>query len=592
MIPIRNIQLRRGTLDRITGLSFLPGEPVVDWTDPAFPGLLIADRFGVARRLVADPGPHTHAIAGISGLQAALDGKAASSHSHAYSSLTGIPSTFAPSAHGHAISEVTGLQAALDGKAAASHQHGSGDITDLAWTKLTGVPSTFLPSAHGHAISEITGLQATLDGKAALSHSHAYSSLTGIPSTFPPAAHTHGNSDLTGLASASVAYAANADTLDGCHASQLQERMSQRDFPNGTLVQTSIPYGTNGSAFLLRITGNSYGAAVPFDTLVQGYIYNDTIINTGGIANGTHFSDLRAIRVGGNLAFWWPRMEYWQGFNVHVQDTLDSAANKVTSITDSALPTTDKMVQFGPSIRASIHSGNIGSQNVNSANLLGGNPYSQAADANTIAQRNAGGSLAMYAAYVYEWVRLGAENTGLYCPSNGSYFYQSTGGGYWVSQSANGFIIKDKVGNNKGRLYFDGDGFGLLNDTGNWGVRCNYGGSIGGSLYGRWLSTGGFDIGTANTSLTQGNSYSGRLSTPYGYIEFGPKNGAWCHIDTDMPKFYFGKNVSIDGWIEHYGGAWSLSVRGSGGQLALKDVSNGLTYALHVEGGNLKLIQV
>lgn len=36
--------------------------------------------------------------------------------SGAYSALTGIPSTFAPSAHTHPISQVTGLQTALDGK--------------------------------------------------------------------------------------------------------------------------------------------------------------------------------------------------------------------------------------------------------------------------------------------------------------------------------------------------------------------------------------------------------------------------------------------------------------------------------------------
>jgi hypothetical protein len=36
--------------------------------------------------------------------------------SGAYGDLSGVPSTFAPSAHSHAIADVTGLQAALDGK--------------------------------------------------------------------------------------------------------------------------------------------------------------------------------------------------------------------------------------------------------------------------------------------------------------------------------------------------------------------------------------------------------------------------------------------------------------------------------------------
>ncbi|WKV16963.1 tail repeat like protein [Microcystis phage MJing1] len=51
-------------------------------------------------------------ISDVTGLQTALDGKAASSH-------------------GHAISDVTGLQTALDGKAAADHDHAIGDVTGL-----------------------------------------------------------------------------------------------------------------------------------------------------------------------------------------------------------------------------------------------------------------------------------------------------------------------------------------------------------------------------------------------------------------------------------------------------------------------------
>ena len=55
----------------------------------------------------------------------------------AYSGLSGIPSTFAPSAHQHAVSDVTGLQAALDGKQPAG-----------TYATLVGgtVPSSQLPS--------------------------------------------------------------------------------------------------------------------------------------------------------------------------------------------------------------------------------------------------------------------------------------------------------------------------------------------------------------------------------------------------------------------------------------------------------------
>jgi hypothetical protein len=54
-----------------------------------------------------------------------------------YSGLTGIPSTFTPSAHSHAVADVTGLQTALDGKQASG-----------SYATLVGgtVPSSQLPS--------------------------------------------------------------------------------------------------------------------------------------------------------------------------------------------------------------------------------------------------------------------------------------------------------------------------------------------------------------------------------------------------------------------------------------------------------------
>ena len=76
------------------------------------------------------PSSHTHTIANVTGLQTALDGKAASSHTHT-------------------IANVTGLQTALDGKAASGHNH------DTVYSKLN----------HTHTIANVTNLQTTLDSK-------------------------------------------------------------------------------------------------------------------------------------------------------------------------------------------------------------------------------------------------------------------------------------------------------------------------------------------------------------------------------------------------------------------------------------------
>jgi len=112
----------------------------------------------VARRIpggVSGPGGEDDsiAIADVDGLQTALNGKAATNHTHEIANVTGLQTALdgkAGTSHTHSIANVTGLQAALDGKAGTSHTH---------------------------SIANVTGLQAALDGKAGTSHTHTPASL-------------------------------------------------------------------------------------------------------------------------------------------------------------------------------------------------------------------------------------------------------------------------------------------------------------------------------------------------------------------------------------------------------------------------------
>ena len=92
----------------------------------------------------------------------------------------------------------TAQQAALDGKAAASHTHAdattiaSGLMSGADKTKLGGIATGATANATdaqlrdrathtgSQAISTVTGLQTALDGKAAASHTHAQSDVTGL----------------------------------------------------------------------------------------------------------------------------------------------------------------------------------------------------------------------------------------------------------------------------------------------------------------------------------------------------------------------------------------------------------------------------
>jgi hypothetical protein len=146
---------------------------------------------------------------------------------------------------------------------------------------------------------------------------------------------------------------ANIDATEWIH--------SDRDFPSGTLITTSINYGVSeGDPFVLEIMGNSYGNIVPMSLQYQGYIYANTIINHGGYSVGFNIAGMVALNVGGNLCFWFPTQGYWQGYNVKVYTAYATrAVNRVISITGGAKPSGTKEVALSANIRIVLRSDNF-----------------------------------------------------------------------------------------------------------------------------------------------------------------------------------------------------------------------------------------
>lgn len=150
-----------------------------------------------------------------------------------------------------------------------------------------------------------------------------------------------------------------------------------RDFNYGTLIETSIDYTvTSGSPFFLEIKGNSYGSGIPTHWMIQGYIYGGTIINHGFLCvSGSNMkpSEFYGLLYNGHLCFWFPRISYWQGFQVYCTDvkhggSIDSSPNQVIAVTDSGRPSSNKLVDLLANIAIVITSKSIGSQSVNHAN--------------------------------------------------------------------------------------------------------------------------------------------------------------------------------------------------------------------------------
>ena len=129
------------------------------------------------------PVSHGHAIADVTALQSALDGKSASGH-------------------GHAISDVSGLQSALDGKAAASHAHAVGDVTGLQ-TALDGKQP----------------LDGTLTAVAGLNSTAGLVEQTGADAFTKRAIGAASATDILTRAAGDARYNASTGVTDGSNAS-------------------------------------------------------------------------------------------------------------------------------------------------------------------------------------------------------------------------------------------------------------------------------------------------------------------------------------------------------------------------------------
>lgn len=221
---------KRGLPSRLASVGLGAGEIALDWTDPTAPRLLAGDRGGVPRPVV--PSVHTHAIADIAGLQATLDGKASTSHTHdysavyaalghvhAYSSLTGIPATFAPPiatvsilggvkvGAGLVVDAAGVLSCAYVLPAASAGALGGVKTGANVTIDANGVISVAAPYSHpvgdGNLHVPATGTTSSLKvlkaGATAGSSAWAFvdwAELTGKPSTFAPSGHSHLWADL------------------------------------------------------------------------------------------------------------------------------------------------------------------------------------------------------------------------------------------------------------------------------------------------------------------------------------------------------------------------------------------------------------
>lgn len=146
---------------------------------------------------------HTHAIADVTGLQSALDDKAATGHNHndLYYTEAEVDSRLATKAnnsHTHSVEDIsaTGTKSSTtylrgDGQWATppnttyalisqAEAESAGSTTGrlISGQRLAQAVAAHPPAPHSHSISQVTGLQSALDGKADTAHTHGVDDLT------------------------------------------------------------------------------------------------------------------------------------------------------------------------------------------------------------------------------------------------------------------------------------------------------------------------------------------------------------------------------------------------------------------------------
>ena len=188
------------------------------------------------------------------------------------------------------------LQGALDGKAATSHTHSPADVTGTAVIDTDArLSDARTPLAHSHAESEITNLVTDLAGKASATHTHAQSDVTGLVTALAAKEATANKGVANGYAGLdagtkvptaqipdlSATYAAvGSSTFIGTTAHALNRASGAETIAGLTLTTPNVGAATGTS---LAVTGavTSSGGGIGYATGAGGTVTQATSKSTG-----------------------------------------------------------------------------------------------------------------------------------------------------------------------------------------------------------------------------------------------------------------------------------------------------------------------
>lgn len=252
-VAIKYFPSKSAWLDASGGTTFDVGDNVVDFQDTAV-------IFSANTDIIFDIQADNTALAGgnsipyfagmvqqgsfigvansidVASLQAQINQQQQSSFDGAYSSLVGVPATFAPSPHTHVVGDIQGLSTQLIGLSnAISNKLDSSSVIDIS--KISGLSQILANKSDASAVSQAltgkadassisavgkTGNYNDLTNKPVIAvnvsqlnndtgyitasqvpqQTVTWASITGKPTTFSPSAHQHSIADVSGLQAA------------------------------------------------------------------------------------------------------------------------------------------------------------------------------------------------------------------------------------------------------------------------------------------------------------------------------------------------------------------------------------------------------
>lgn len=145
-----------------------------------------------------------------------------------------------------------------------------------------------------------------------------------------------------------------------------------------------------------------------------------------------------------------------------------------------------------------------------------------------------------------------------------------------IKANANdGYLIMDSNGQATSINHYTTDNVVLANGGGNVAIGNNWTPSEKFEVEGNALIKGAIYLNDTNTTISEGQYNTVKLTTPNGYITVGAENTSYAHITTDRPIFYFNKGLKVDsGIISSHNEDLSLQTAGTTRITAKNDTGN------------------